>query len=56
MLGITSGIWSRTFSRMLQENSVRASNYKCYQKTVGDSPHGEGKSRTYTFFSKFRKK
>jgi len=29
MLGISSGIWRRTFSVMLQENSVRASNYKC---------------------------
>ncbi len=29
MLGISSGIWRRTFSVMLQENSARASNYKC---------------------------
>ncbi len=51
MLGISSGIWSSAFSVMLQENSVRASNYKCLKKNVGDSPHGKGKSRTYRHFS-----
>jgi hypothetical protein len=32
MLEISPGLWSRTFSVLLQENSVRASNYKCQKK------------------------
>jgi hypothetical protein len=28
---------------MLEENSARASNYKCKKKTVGNSPHGDGR-------------
>ncbi len=32
MLEISSGIWSRNITVMLQENSVRSSNYNCQKK------------------------
>jgi hypothetical protein len=45
---ISYSLWSKTFSLLLTGNSVKASKQKMTGKTGGDSPHGEGKSSTYT--------
>ncbi len=51
-----TGLWSRTFSVLLQENSVRASNYKCLKKLPEIHTAWGGEVQELDTFSKFSNK